>query len=384
MWKIDCVGPMGSTDKSIDLLAKGISHNFNNLLAVILASAENALAAYADGLPIEEELQKIRVASIRGAELVQKLEIYGGDETTCLEPLDLASLIDEILPLFHQFASNHDRLRVALGNDLPIIRGNRERLRHVIVNLLMNAYEAVGEGDGTVCLNASFVRIPENASADGAGVTPGDYVRLEVSDTGIGMEPEVRARIFDPFFSTKLEGRGLGLAVVEKILREHGAAMRVVCTPGRGTTFQAWFPAAEKLENETSSRATGEKPLGSGTILVVEDEELLRIALVKGLKRRGFSVVEASDASGALTLIRSDPGSIDSILLDMVLPGKISSCAVFKEARRIKPGVKIILTSAYSEETARAAFSGMRVEHFLRKPFHFADIVELLDNGPAR
>ncbi|HEY6344404.1 MAG TPA: ATP-binding protein [Bryobacteraceae bacterium] len=309
---------------------------------------------------------------------------FGGDETTILEPLDLASLIDEILPLFHPFASNHDRLKVTLGNDVPIIRGNRGRLRHVIMNLLMNAYEAIGDGDGEICLDANFVRIPENGSADGAGITPGDYVRLEVSDTGIGMEPEVHARMFDPFFSTKLEGRGLGLAVVEKILREHGAAMSVVCTPGRGTSFQAWFPAAEKLENNTTSMATGEKSLGSGTILVVEDEELLRVALVKGLKRRGFSVVEASDAAGALTQIRSDPCSIDSILLDMVLPGKISSCAVFEEAQRIKPGVKIILTSAYSKETAMALFSGMRVEHFLRKPFHFADIVELLDNGPER
>jgi two-component system, cell cycle sensor histidine kinase and response regulator CckA len=368
--------------KSIDLLAKGISHNFNSMLAAILASAGNALAAHADGLPIEEEFQKIRLASIRGAELVQTLEIYGGDETTILEPLDLASLIDEILPLFHPFASNHDRLEVTLGNDLPIIRGNRGRLRHVILNLLMNAYEAIGDGDGKVCLNASFVRVPENASADGAEVTPGDYVRLEVSDTGIGMEPEVHAQILDPFF-TKLEGRGLGLAAVEKILRQHGAVMRVVRTPGRGTTFQAWFPAAEKLENNTTSMATGEKPLGSGTILVVEDEELLRVALVKGLKRRGFSVVEARDAAGALTLIRSDPSSIDSILLDTVLPGKISSRAVFEEAQRIKPSVKIILTSAYREETAMAAFSGMSVECFLRKPFHFADIVELLENGPA-
>jgi PAS domain S-box-containing protein len=222
----------------IDLLARGISRHFDNLLAAILDSAENALAAHAGGMSIEEELQKIRVASIRAAELVQKLE--------------------------------------------------------------------------------------------------------------------------------------------------HGAAMSVVRTPGRATTFQAWFPAGEKLENKTTSMATGEKPLGSGTILVVEDEELLRIALVKGLKRRGFSVVEASDAAGALTLIRSDSRWIDSILLEMVLPGKISSRAVFEEAQRIKPGVKVILTSAYSEETATAAFGGLRVEHFLRKPFHFADIVERLDNGPAR
>jgi PAS domain S-box-containing protein len=142
--------------------------------------------------------------------------------------------------------------------------------------------------------------------------------------------------------------------------------------------------AARQKPQRIHLLAKGEKPLGSGTILVVEDEELLRIALVKGLKRRGFSVVEASDAAGALTLIRSDSRWIDSILLEMVLPGKISSRAVFEEAQRIKPGVKVILTSAYSEETATAAFGGLRVEHFLRKPFHFADIVERLDNGPAR
>jgi CheY-like chemotaxis protein len=254
-------------------LAKGISHNFNNLLAAILASAENALAAHAEGLPIEEELQNIRIASIRGAELVQKLKIYGGDDTNTLEPLDL----------------------------------------------------------------------------------------------------------------TKLQGPGLGLAVAEKMLREHGAERTVVSALGCGTTFQAWFPAAEKLQADTISAAGGQKASKRGTILVVEDEELLRAAVVKGLGRSGFFVLEASDGAGALKVIRSDPGRIDSILLDIVLPGKISSRTVFEEARRIKPGVKIILTSAYTEETAMAAFGEIYGEHFLRKPFHFADLVKLLgDKGVAR
>jgi CheY-like chemotaxis protein len=173
--------------------------------------------------------------------------------------------------------------------------------------------------------------------------------------------------------------------VVEKIRREHGAERTVVSPHGCDTTFQAWFPAAEKLQADTISTAGGQKASRRGTILVVEDEELLRAAVVKGLGRSGFFVLEASDGAGALKVIRSDPGRIDSILLDIVLPGKISSRAVFEEARRIKPGVKIILTSAYTEETAMAAFGEIHGEHFLRKPFHFADLVKLLgDKGLVR
>jgi two-component system, cell cycle sensor histidine kinase and response regulator CckA len=215
------------------------------------------------------------------------------------------------------------------------------------------------------------------SSASGTGVKPRDYVRVEISDTGVGMEPGVQVQMFDPFF-TRRTGLGLGSGGQDPsgARRENERGERA--WPRQPFTLGS---GCRKTRRQHNSMATAHKPLRRGTVLVVDDEELLRVALVKGLKRKGYSVLEASDGAGALALIRSDPSQIDSILLDMVFPGKISSRAVFEEAQRIKPGLKIILTSAYSEETAIAAFSGIRIEHFLRKPIHFADLVKLLDNG---
>jgi two-component system, cell cycle sensor histidine kinase and response regulator CckA len=237
---------------------------------------------------------------------------------------------------------------------------------------------------GHVCLDVSFIRIPQDARAERWASCRGIMFASRSPIQVLACHPRCKLGC-SIHSSANLQGRGLGLAVVEKILREHGAERTVVSPPGCGTTFQAWFPAAEKLQADTISAAGGQKASKRGTILVVEDEELLRVAVVKGLGRNGFFVLEASDGAGALKVIRSDPGRIDSILLDIVLPGKISSRTVFEEARRIKPGVKIILTSAYTEETAMAAFGEIYGEHFLRKPFHFADLVKLLgDKGVAR
>jgi CheY-like chemotaxis protein len=200
------------------------------------------------------------------------------------------------------------------------------------------------------------------------------------------MTETVKAKMFDPFFSTKFVGRGLGLAVVQGIVRGHGGAIDLVSSLGEGTTFQVFLPCAQtqqraaKVQNVISPSAVGQTNARTGTILVVEDEEILRRAVSKALRKSGFSVMEASDGSAAMDLLRMHINDVDVVLLDVTLPGQ-SSREVFEEAQRMRPDLKVIVTSAYSKETVAASFVGLKVDHFVRKPFQLGDITHLLGDN---
>jgi PAS domain S-box-containing protein len=362
--------------KSLGLLAKGIAHNFNNLLGGILASTEVALAAQAEGMPVQEELQRIKTATLRGADIVRELMIFSGSESTTKERVSLTGLLEELRPLLQVTVPKKVALTIDLAKDLPAVQANAGHLRLAIVNLVMNASEAIGDFGGVIHLNSALVCVKKDSVPKALrNLDPGDYVHLEISDTGCGMTPEVQAEIFDPFFTTKLPGRGLGLAVVQKILGEHGAAMLVLSALGGGTKIQIWFPAAVGA----AVPVTAEKPLSKGTVLIVEDEDLLRMAVTKGLRKNGFQVLEACNGPAALQLIRS-VHKIDVTLLDLVLDG-FPSREVAEEARRLRPSMKVILTSAYGRETVLSEFAGIPVEQFLRKPFHMNDLVQSLQDA---
>jgi len=208
----------------------------------------------------------------------------------------------------------------------------------------------------------------------------GDYLELEVSDNGCGMSPETRARVFDPFFTTKSAGRGLGLAVVGGIVRGLGGEIRVASDAGKGTTFQVLLPCAEGKAKATDAAIGCEEsvlPSQECTVLVVEDEVPLRQAVVKMLCNSGFVVLEANDGSAAIDLLRANADKIDVILLDMTIPGA-SGAQVVAEAARTRPEIRVILTSAYSQEMLTAPLSASQVRGFIRKPFHVGDLVKTL------
>jgi two-component system, cell cycle sensor histidine kinase and response regulator CckA len=367
--------------ESMGLLASGIAHDFNNLLGGILASSELALSEPAVGSGIEEELQRIRTASIRGSEIVRQLMIYGAKEDTVFEPVNVSFVIQDILQLIKVSISKQVTLQLDLGRDLPPAYANPPQLRQIVMNLVSNASEAIGDQQGLIRIGLERVRLTRDSEpTDPTNLPKGDYVKLEISDTGGGMSPEVQARIFDPFYSTKQAGRGLGLAVVHGILRTHGGAISVVSAPGQGTTIRVFLPyAGKRAKAQRGARSLGPAQVlnRTGTILIVDDEDLLRTTVSKLLKKSGFTVIEAGDGSAAMDLLHSHNDAADLVLLDVSLPGKPSR-DVFEEVQRMSPAPKIIITSAYGKEIVDASFSGLRVDHFIRKPFQIAELLRLL------
>ena len=213
-----------------------------------------------------------------------------------------------------------------------------------------------------------------------ANLPEGDYMQLEISDTGVGMTPETQASIFDPFFTTKQGGRGLGLSVVRGIVGAHGGAIKVMSAPGKGTSFQILLPCKGTTAKQSPPRAALRETAltRAGTILVVEDEDILRSAVSKMLRNRGYSIFEANDGQKAIATVRDFKDDLDLILLDVTLPGVISSREIVEEVQRTRAGLKIILTSAYGKEDVAPAFAGVGIEHFIRKPFVIADLMGLV------
>jgi two-component system, cell cycle sensor histidine kinase and response regulator CckA len=257
-----------------------------------------------------------------------------------------------------------------LGDDLPLTPGNASQLRQVVMNLIINASEAIGEKDGVINVITAHDKGGENVGSDPPTALPqGNFVRLEVSDTGTGITEETKAKIFDPFFSTKFVGRGMRLAVVKAIVRDHGGAIYVASTPGKRATFQVLLPCVESKRSESQPPTSSDQlPLAgarTGIILVVEDEEVLRTAVSMALRQAGCSVIEAADGSSAMELLRAHKDDLNAVLLDLTLPG-ISSRRIFEEARTMRHDLRVVVTSAYSKRNVGTSFGELGVHHFIR------------------
>jgi two-component system, cell cycle sensor histidine kinase and response regulator CckA len=368
--------------ESVGVLAGGIAHDFNNLLGGILAQTESIEQDLPESSSHIEELHHIKEAAMRGSEIVRELMIYSGQDKTEVEPVDMARLVEEMLALLKVSVSKRTVLKTDLPTDLAAVRGSAPQLRQLLMNLVINASEAIGETDGVIRVTLSSVAPCQDLASNGAANwRQSGYLRLEVSDTGSGMTEETQSRIFDPFFTTKFAGRGLGLAVVQSIVNGHGGTIHVVSTPRRGTTFQIDLPSSGEPSNPDGSAAVAtsdERISGTArTVLLVEDEDLLRHAVAKMLRMHGFSVIEASDGSAALDLVRNHGSSIEVMLLDLSIPGAPSS-EVVVEARRVRPGAIVILMSAYSQAMVPPSLNVPEVKGFIRKPFQMSDLVQLL------
>ena len=371
--------------QSLGILASGIAHDFNNLLGGILAQVELLESTLPLAASPAEEISRIKQSAIRGAEIVREMMIYCGQEKGNLaETVDISLLVREMLELLKISISKHAILTTDLQENLSCLGCNAAQIRQVVMNLVINASEAIGEKAGVIRITTARSSPPKPLSLNRAtDLPPGDYVLLEVSDTGCGMTEAVKVKVFDPFFTTKFAGRGLGLAVVEGIVRAHSGAINLTSAPGKGTRFQVFLRSAQagaaEVRGPIISAAAEQSNIRAGSILIVEDEEILRFALSKVLRTGGFSVEEASNGSAAMNLLRTHKDIIDVVLLDATLPGT-SSREVFEEAQRMRPDLQVIVTSAYDKETVDASFAGLRVDHFIRKPFQLGEIKHLIGN----
>jgi two-component system cell cycle sensor histidine kinase/response regulator CckA len=370
--------------ESLGVLAGGVAHDFNNLLGSILADSELLLADLPEGSPAHEGINRINGVAIRAAEIVRELMTFAGQENPSFEPVDVSSLVREMLELLKVSISKRAVLSIELAEGLPPVLANASQLRQIVMNLITNASEALGQGSGVIAVSSDLVVIGPDVT-ERSDLTEGEYVRLKVSDTGCGMTREIQDKIFDPFFTTKFTGRGLGLAAVQGIVRSHRGAIQLTSAPGAGTRFEVLLPRSQGVPEPLP--VPPPEPVGrvaslTGTVLMVDDEEMLRVAVSRMLRKKGFSVIEAGDGHTALDLFRAKAAEIGVILLDMTLPG-LSGRKLFEELRRIRPDVRVILTTAYSKEMAANAVGSPQAWGFIRKPYHIADLITMLQSAQA-
>jgi PAS domain S-box-containing protein len=361
--------------ESLGMLAGGIAHDFNNLLGSIMANTELLLEEVGGNAAAQETARKIDAVALRAAEIVRQFMAYAGQESEAFEAVDLASLVSEMLELVNVSISKTAILRIELPEKLPRVLADAAQLRQVVMNLITNASEALNEKGGVISVNASEVRL-----SPGPGLPEGNYLQLEVSDTGAGMNEETQTRIFDPYFTTKATGRGLGLAAVQGIIRSHRGALRVKSSLGQGSCFTILLPCESKTASippAPVARPARETLHLEGAVLIVEDEHALRDAARKILQRFGLTVIDSPDGAGGIEFFRAAHSEIDIVLLDLTLPG-ISGAEVLKELRRIEPEVKVIITSAYSRDWVFAALGDARPWSYLRKPYRSGELLEML------
>jgi len=284
-----------------------------------------------------------------------------------------------MFPLLKVLVSKHAALKIDLGKDLPAVWANEAQIRQIVLNLVTNASDAIGDRDGMIRVITSRVTVDE-AAAITKGVVEGEYMNLTVSDTGRGMSRETQTKMFEPFFTTKRTGRGIGLSVVHGLVRRLGGAIYVTSEPNGGATFQIVLPGSA-VTGETSDPISHDGktacPLHHGAVLVVDDEDSLRQAVAKMLCRIGFDVFEAADCIAAANLLRANGGKIGVMLLDMTLPGP-STDEVIAVAAEARPDVKVIMTSAFNEEIVRSRATAPQIRGFIRKPFRFEDLLKTL------
>jgi PAS domain S-box-containing protein len=365
--------------ESLGVLAGGIAHDFNNILMAIIGNADLALMKLLPESPVVTHLRQIEQAAARAAELARQMLTYSGKGRFLIENLDLNRLIEETLHMLEVSISKKAVLRLNLTPHLPAVAADASQIRQIVMNLVINASEAIGDESGVIVINTGSVECDRNYFKDhvlNESIAAGLYVCLEVTDTGCGMDQETLSRIFDPFFTTKFTGRGLGMAAVHGIVRGHKGAVKIRSEPGRGTTFKVLLPATERPVDVPGNLPSNDACQGRGTVLLVDDEEMVRDVGAELLKTLGFSVITANDGIEALALYRSTP-DISCVILDLTMP-RMDGGQCFRELRQINPDVKVIIASGYSEHEVAQKFGGLGVAGFIQKPYSLAALRDML------
>ncbi len=367
--------------ESLGVLAGGIAHDFNNILTGVLGNASLAMAQLPPGSPVREDIEQVERAARWAAELTQQMLAYSGKGRFIVEPLDLAKAVEEMAPLLDAAISKKALLKVDFAPDMPPVMADSAQMRQVLMNLITNASDAIGDENGVISVKIGLLHADRDYLAGTFmdwDLGEGAYLRLEVSDTGCGMDEETQSKIFDPFFSTKFTGRGLGLAAVLGIVRGHEGALKVYSEPGKGTNITLLFPAgAEGERRPLSMTVRAGDWRGEGLVMVVDDEEVVRRTATAAMERLGFDVLVAVDGCEAVKLIEERGADVRVVLLDMTMP-KMDGLETFLELKRIHPNLRVILSSGYNEQEATNRFTGEGLAGFIQKPYSSKQLAELI------
>lgn len=358
--------------ESLGVLAGGIAHDFNNMLMGILGNAELARMDLSPDSPVSVYFEHIETAARRLADLTNQLLAYSGRGRFVVKAINLSSLVTELRSLLNTVISKQAQVRLDLKEELPSVQVDVTQMRQVIMNLITNASDALDNRNGaiTICTGVTQVDREYLASTHMDEDLPsGAYVHLEVSDTGVGMDQATQKRIFDPFYTTKFTGRGLGLAAVLGIIRGHHGAIKVYSEPGKGTAIKVLLPASQKpAQSENEALPQGGQLANPLCVLLVDDDEMVRGVTRLALEKMGCRVLTAKDGVDGLDQFRQHLEEVDLVVLDMTMP-RMSGEETFHQMRRLKPAVKVLLSSGYNEQEATNRFTGKGLAGFIQKPF---------------
>jgi len=365
--------------ESLGVLAGGIAHDFNNILTSIIGNAELALLRINKESPGVDNLHKIEEAAARAADLAKQMLAYSGKRKFVIENINLNLLLEDMLHMLEVSISKKSVLRLNLLPDLPSVEADATQIRQIVMNLVINSSEAIGEKSGVIAVTTGCMDCNKdylkNVWLD-ENLSQGFYVYLEIADTGCGMDKDTLAKVFDPFFTTKFTGRGLGMAAVLGIVRGHKGAIKVYSEPSKGTSFKILLPASDKPAEIFNHNSYENNWKGSGTVLLVDDEETVRGIGKEMLQEFGFKTITANDGREAVEIFKTTP-DISFVILDLTMP-HMDGEQCFRELRRVKPDVKVIMSSGFSEHEVTQKFIGKGLAGFIQKPYKLSALKEAI------
>ncbi|VAW34296.1 diguanylate cyclase/phosphodiesterase (GGDEF & EAL domains) with PAS/PAC sensor(s), partial [hydrothermal vent metagenome] len=367
--------------ESLGILAGGIAHDFNNLLVAMINQTSLAQTYVADDHPSYIHIGKAVQAAEKAASLTQQLLAYSGSGQFSIKPISLNDLIQENIDLLKVAMPKQIVWDLAIENDTPLIDADLAQLQQVVMNLLINAAEAVGEQVGTIQVQTAVRHITPKDDTfwryTGNELPAGAYVSLRVQDSGRGMDSKTISKIFDPFFTTKFTGRGLGLAAVLGIVRSHHGGLQVSSKAGKGTAFDLLFPISENSTTSSDPEAIDEGSATGGVVLIIDDEAAVRETVSDVLELEGIDVLTAVNGKKGVATYKEHIDSVDLVLLDLSMPG-LSGQETFAKLQTLDPNVRILLSSGYSETDATRGFDSPPLVDFIQKPYRLNTFLHLI------
>ncbi|MDD5284291.1 MAG: response regulator [Desulfuromonadaceae bacterium] len=364
--------------ESLGVLAGGIAHDFNNILAVIIGYCYMVKMDYEAA---RDHIPEIEKAADRAAALCRQMLDYAGKTQMVMSPINLWMLVGEMINMLQSTLPQNAVIRTDLSTDIPCINCDSSQIRQIVMNLIINASEAIGEAQGEIRVSLAKTAIVAGQSEkdyNGQPILPGSYLCLEVTDNGCGMDEETKWRIFEPFFTTKFTGRGLGMSAVLGIVKSHGGALQLFSQPGQGTTFKVYLPVQKSdIAEESPEQVSSAVWKGNGTILLVEDEQQVALVAKTMLEAMGFTAIAAENGKEALELYQKHAADIALVLTDLGMP-LMDGYTLFHELKKIKPELPIIISSGFGDTSVTSRIAREGIAGLATKPYSFDQLREVL------